>query len=105
MSDPGRDLIELVVAKLEEVTDELVFIGGATIGLHLTEPQLVDLRPTEDVDTLVRVAQLGELEKLRLKLRANGFSENPDETINCRFKNGDLGRKDIVIARMRRTYE
>jgi len=42
MSDPGKILIEAVVAKLGEVADELVFIGGSTIGLHLTEPQLVD---------------------------------------------------------------
>ncbi|MBX3032316.1 MAG: hypothetical protein KF865_00195 [Bdellovibrionaceae bacterium] len=60
------------------------------MGLHLTEPQVVSIRPTEDVDTVVQVANMGELERLRVLLRKKGFQESPEEKNICRFRNGEL---------------
>lgn len=79
-----------VVNKLGEVADELTFIGGSTIGLYLTEPEVVKIRATLDVDTVVEVATLQDYENLRRKLRKKGFSERPESQVMCRFFSGEL---------------
>lgn len=38
MADPNRILFESVVRLLAPVLDELVFVGGCTTGLFITDP-------------------------------------------------------------------
>ena len=49
MADPNRALFESVVRLLAPVLDELVFVGGCTTGLFITDPAASDIRPTRDV--------------------------------------------------------
>lgn len=53
MADPNRALFEFVVRLLAPVLDELVFVGGCTTGLFLTDPAAAGIRPTKDVDAIV----------------------------------------------------
>lgn len=55
MADPNRALFESVVQLLASVLDELVFVGGCTTGLFVTDPAAAGIRPTRDVDAIVDV--------------------------------------------------
>ena len=61
MADPNRALFESVVRLLAPVLDELVFVGGCTTGLFITDPAAGGIRPTKDVDAIVDVDLLREV--------------------------------------------
>lgn len=46
MADPNRALFESVVRLLTPVLDELVFVGGCTTGLFITDAAAGGIRPT-----------------------------------------------------------
>lgn len=52
MADPNRALFESVVHLLAPVLDELVFVGGCTTGLFITDPAAGGIRPTKDVGAI-----------------------------------------------------
>lgn len=49
-------LLELAASKLGVLADELVFVGGATIALWITDPAVPPTRATDDVDVMCDVA-------------------------------------------------
>jgi hypothetical protein len=53
VADPNRVLFESVVRLLAPVLDDLVFVGGCTTGLFITDPAAGGIRPTNDVDAIV----------------------------------------------------
>jgi hypothetical protein len=53
--DSNRALFESVVRLLGPVLDDLVFVGGCTTGLFLTDSVAGGIRPTKDVDAIVDV--------------------------------------------------
>ena len=56
--DPNRLALTGVAKALGALTDEVVFVGGAVVGLLLTDPAAPRPRPTKDVDVIVEVASL-----------------------------------------------
>ncbi|NCN42246.1 hypothetical protein GW916_13465 [bacterium] len=72
------------------MNDEIVYLGGSTISLYITEPQHIKIRETFDVDCIVEVAHREEYETFSKKLRRLGFSEDIDGQVTCRFKKGEL---------------
>jgi hypothetical protein len=48
--------LETAATILGPVLDEIVFVGGATVHLWLTEPRVPPARATEDVDVICEVA-------------------------------------------------
>lgn len=91
MPDPNRALFESVVVLLGPVLDELVFIGGCTTGLFLTDPTAGGIRPTKDVDAIVDVTSYAEYTSLAERLRALGLAEDttPGAPL-CRWRCGDM---------------
>lgn len=53
MADPNRPLFESVVRVLAQLLNELVFVGGCTTGLFITDPAAGGIRPTRDVAAIV----------------------------------------------------
>ncbi len=76
MADPNRALFESVVRLLAPVLDELVFVGGCTTGLFITDPAAGGIRPTKDVDAIVDVTSYAEYTALAERLRALGLGED-----------------------------
>jgi hypothetical protein len=64
------------IAKLAPVLDELVFVGGCTTGLFVTDPAAGGIRPTRDVDAIVDVTSYAQYTALAERLRALGLSED-----------------------------
>jgi hypothetical protein len=53
VADPNRALFESVVSLLAPVLDELVFVGGCTTGILVSDPAARGIRPTRDVDAVM----------------------------------------------------
>jgi len=50
------ELLELAASALGELLGEVVFVGGPTVTLWITDPGAPPVRPTNDVDVVVEVA-------------------------------------------------
>lgn len=91
MADPNRALFESVVRLLVPVLDELVFVGGCTTGLFITDPAAGGIRPTKDVDAIVDVTSYAKYAALSERLRTLGLAEDPTPGAPlCRWRRGDL---------------
>ena len=71
--------------------DELVFVGGCTTGLFITDPAAGGIRPTRDVDVIVDVTSYAKYTALAERLRALGLGEDttPGAPL-CRWRHGQL---------------
>lgn len=91
MADPNRALFESVVRLLAPVLDELVFVGGCTTGLFITDPAAGGIRPTKDVDAIVDVISYAEYAALAERLRTLGLAEDTTSGAPpCRWRRDDL---------------
>lgn len=68
-------MLSVVAKGLGNLKDEVVFVGGATIGLYLTEEDARDVRLTDDVDCVVELASRAKYYELEEKLRKLGFKQ------------------------------
>lgn len=78
-----------VVAKgLKGLKDEVVFVGGATIDLFITDPAATGTRETDDVDCVIELVGKAKYYALEERLRALGFQNPIDEEtpVLCRWK-------------------
>jgi len=68
------------------LADEVVFVGGAATGLLLTDPAAPDVRPTLDIDVAVEVASRTAYYLFEERLRAQGFVEDQEDHVICRWR-------------------
>lgn len=79
MVDPNIELLRLAARQLGQLADELVFVGGSTTGLFLTDPTAAPLRTTKDVDAIVEAATYVEYIQFSERLQAAGFRPDTSE--------------------------
>ena len=87
-----RDMLVAVAEAIgEDLRQRLVFVGGCTTALFVTdEVVLEDVRATDDVDLIVDLAGYAAWAQLQEELRQRGFMESPEVGVICRMKLGDL---------------
>jgi hypothetical protein len=78
-------LLELAARHLGPLASEVVFVGGATVELWISDEAAPDVRPTIDVDVIVDVATRGALARFEERLRAIGFREDQASGVICRW--------------------
>jgi hypothetical protein len=80
-ASPGQIAALLKVARgLDDLREEVVFIGGIVAGLLVTDPGADEARPTLDVDLVVEVtSKVDYYETLRGRLLSRGFREDTRE--------------------------
>lgn len=85
-------MLETVAGALGyDLRERLVFVGGCTTALFITDPiTLEDVRVTDDVDLIVDLAGYGEWALLQEQLRQKGFSISPEDDVLCRMRLGEL---------------
>lgn len=101
MADPNRALFESVVRLLAPVLDELVFVGGCTTGLFITDPAAGGIRPTKDVDAIVDVTSYAKYTALSERLRApysEYFGEVSRDGRWLLFTSDQSGRDEIYVT-------
>jgi predicted nucleotidyltransferase len=89
-TDPGLEantaLLRLTVARLGDLSDELVFVGGCATGLLITAMRAQSVRVTTDVDVIVQVATIRDYYAIEARLQGRGFARDmsPEAPI-CRW--------------------
>jgi hypothetical protein len=85
------ELLEDAAAKLKELVSEVVFVGGATLDLIVTDEAAGPVRGTTDVDVIAEIATYRDYVSFALRLRECGFSEDLRENAPlCRWVHGNL---------------
>lgn len=86
------ELLESAAEALEPVLGDVVFLGGASIVLWITDPAAPAPRPTKDVDVVVEVTSRAAFHAFEERLRSLGFNEDQEGGIICRWhhRDGDL---------------
>ena len=79
------EAIKRIAGALGDLNSEVVFVGGAVVGLYADKPAAEDVRPTKDVDISLDITSLGQLEQLRQKLNQKGFHQSIQDKVVCRF--------------------
>ena len=77
--------IKAVHQALGDLSRQVLFVGGATVSLYADQPT-GEVRPTDDVDILIELADYSGYAGLEEQLRRKGFINDIDSGIICRYK-------------------
>jgi predicted nucleotidyltransferase len=83
-------MLNQVANRLEPLLEQLVFVGGATVDLLLTDNAAQTARPTEDVDTIINVTSKHAYDKISLILITLGWQNDTSSGVICRWVQDDL---------------
>ena len=91
MPDPNLPLLEDAVRKLAPFLDEIVFVGGVTLGLLITDKAAAPIRGTNDVDVIAEIVTYADYIAFSERLREAHFTEDEGEhPLTCRWHNAGL---------------
>ena len=85
------ELLETAAKALDALRDRVVFLGGATVALWITDPAGRGPRVTLDVDVVAEVVGLTEYEAFQAQLRQHGFAEDVESGVICRWCHAQTG--------------
>lgn len=86
-----KEMLIQVATALNELLPQVVFIGGCTTGLFLTDDFTKEqVRYTDDVDLIVNVGSYFDWTQLAERLRQLGFRESMEEEVICTMMLGPL---------------
>lgn len=89
--NPNLEILEFAIEQLDELANEMVFLGGCATGLLITDPAAPPIRVTKDVDAIVQVFSKADYYQLASKLRKKGFKEDTsDDAPLCRWVTGNV---------------
>lgn len=90
MTNPNLEMLQIAVKNLESLVDELIFVGGCTTGLFITDEGAAEVRTTKDVDTIVEATSYAQYTTFSEKLKKIGFREDTSEGAPlCRWVKGE----------------
>jgi hypothetical protein len=91
MRDPNLRLLEEAATKLAPFLDEIVFVGGVTLGLLITDKGAAPIRTTDDVDVIAEIVTYVDYIAFSQRLRKAQFKEDAsEEPLACRWFHGKL---------------
>ena len=76
--------IKAVANALQKALQTTVFVGGATVSLYYDRPVRL-IRPTDDVDVLIEIANHSERLKVEAALIEVGFINDIESDVICRY--------------------
>ena len=81
------DMLAEIAKGLGPLREKVVFVGGSTVALYLTDPAAPGIRPTEDVDCVIRLLTRTEYYKLEEQLLKLGFQHAAEHNAPiCRWR-------------------
>ncbi len=85
-------MLETVAEALgDDLRERLVFVGGCTTALFITDDIVLEsVRATDDVDIIVDLVGHAQWARLQGELRQRGFAELTEDEVICRMRLGDL---------------
>jgi hypothetical protein len=76
MPNSNIELLKEVAKRLGPLLSEVVFVGGCTTGLFITDAAAADVRPTFDVDVIAEITSYADYATFSERLRSLGFRED-----------------------------
>ena len=73
------EMVAKVAKGLGPLCEKVVFVGGSTVALYLTDPAAPKIRPTVDVDCIIKLLSRTGYNKLEEQFRELGFSHATEE--------------------------
>ena len=90
-------MLEDAVRKLAPFLDEIVFVGGVTLGLLITDEAAAPIRGTTDVDVIAEIVTYADYIAFSERLRQAHFTE--DTGLTCRWHNGTLTLDVLALSK------
>ena len=87
----STELLELAADVLGGLRERVVFLGGATVGLWLSDPAARQPRVTVDVDIVAEVTTLLDYTMFQEDLRRLGLTEDTESGVLCRWRHAASG--------------
>jgi Nucleotidyl transferase AbiEii toxin, Type IV TA system len=84
-------LLELAAKHLGDLLSEVVFVGGATVELWITDEAAPEFRPTDDVDVIVEITTRRAYYRFEKQVRGAGFKNDQRSGVICRYEHPDSG--------------
>jgi hypothetical protein len=76
MPSSNIELLKRIANRLGPLLGEVVFVGGCTTELFITDEAAAEVRPTFDVDVIAEITSYAGYAKFSERLRALGFRED-----------------------------
>ncbi|MBO2698752.1 hypothetical protein [Shewanella algae] len=90
MTEHEALILPIAHALGKDLLEQVAFVGGATVSLHLDDAQPIDISSTKDVDFIVSVSSYYGYQQLAEELHHRGFEpsipEKGEEAPMCRFE-------------------
>jgi hypothetical protein len=100
MTDPNLRLLEEAAIKLGPFLGELVFVGGVTLGLLITDQAAAPIRSTDDVDVIAEILSYVDYIAFSERLRKAQFTEDAsEEPLTCRWFHGKLKLDVLALSK------
>jgi predicted nucleotidyltransferase len=91
MADPNLPLLQDAADKLSQFLNEIVFVGGVTLGLLIDDQAAAPIRGTTDVDVIAEIITYADYVEFSERLRQARFIEDGGEKpLACRWHHGNL---------------
>jgi Nucleotidyl transferase AbiEii toxin, Type IV TA system len=87
----STELVEAAAGALGPLLSEVVFLGGASVHLWLSDPAAPAARATDDVDVITAITTRADYYRLGERLRERGFAEAADSRVICRWRHRETG--------------
>lgn len=84
-------MLEMAADHLDSLLEEVVFLGGASIELWISDPAAPEFRPTVDVDIVVEIVTKPDYYRFQERVLGCGFVHDVDSGVICRFEHPDTG--------------
>ncbi len=88
--DPNLPHLRAIAEALGELRERMVFVGGATAGLLVTDPLADSVRATKDVDAIVE-ARSAQFHRIEQQVADSGFVRDVESGVVCRWIHRDTG--------------
>jgi hypothetical protein len=100
MPDPNLRLLEEAATKLAPFLLEIVFVGGVTLGLLITDKAAAPIRSTDDVDVIAEILTYVDYIAFSERLRKAQFTEDAsEEPLTCRWFHGKLKLDILTLSK------
>ncbi len=88
--DANLAMLAVIADRLGTLREKMVFLGGCTTGLLVTDSGAPDVRATMDVDMIVEVSSSLDFHTIEAAMRDRGFKPDTLSGIRCRWRSGDI---------------
>lgn len=72
------EIVAQVATCLQELVEEVVFVGGSSAAFLISDEDIVTVQPTLDVDLIVEVMNLPDYYRFEKRLKKLGFEPDKD---------------------------